>query len=101
MRRSTSPALAVTLLVTLFGLSVFATDQSPTQPDQGEPEVYRQGNGVSPPKLLKETKPSYTAPAMKAKVQGSVLMECVVQTDGTVRDDIKILRSLDTKFGLD
>lgn len=38
--------------------------------------------------------------AMRAKVQGVVLLECVVQTDGSV-GDIKIVKSLDKTFGLD
>lgn len=37
---------------------------------------------------------------MRAKVQGVVLLECVVQTDGSV-GDVRILKSLDKVFGLD
>lgn len=62
--------------------------------------VYRPGNGVELPRLLKEVKPQYTADAMRAKVQGTVLLECVVNTDGTV-GRIEILRKLDPIFGLD
>jgi protein TonB len=45
-------------------------------------------------------KPQYTADAMRAKVQGTVWLECVVMPDGSV-GDIKIVRSLDSVFGLD
>jgi len=45
------------------------------------------------PKLLREVKPQYTARAMDEKVQGEVLMECVVKADGTV-GNTKILKSL-------
>jgi periplasmic protein TonB len=62
--------------------------------------AYRPGNGVETPKLLKEVKPQYTAQAMRAKVQGTVLLECVVQPDGTV-GNMKVVRSLDSTFGLD
>ena len=62
--------------------------------------AYRPGNGVETPKLLKEVKPQYTAQAMRAKVQGTVLLECVVQPDGSV-GNIKVVRSLDPTFGLD
>jgi protein TonB len=62
--------------------------------------AYRPGNGVDTPKLLKEVKPQYTAQAMRAKVQGTVLLECVVQPDGSV-GNIKVVRSLDATFGLD
>src|SRR5207249_1402923 len=36
------------------------------------------GNGVTIPRLLKDVKPQYTADAMRAKIQGSVVVECVV-----------------------
>jgi protein TonB len=62
--------------------------------------AFRPGNGVMLPRPLKEVKPQYTADAMRAKVQGTVLLECVVLADGTV-GDIEIIRSLDPTFGLD
>ena len=37
---------------------------------------------------------------MRAKVQGTVLLECVVLPDGTV-GDVEVVRSLDPTFGLD
>jgi protein TonB len=37
---------------------------------------------------------------MRAKVQGTVLLECVVQPDGSV-SNVQIVRSLDSNFGLD
>ena len=62
--------------------------------------VYQPGNGVTLPLLIKEVKPAYTSDAMRAKIQGTVLLECVVRPDGTVTD-IQVLRSLDPTFGLD
>jgi protein TonB len=62
--------------------------------------AYRPGNGVTMPRLLREVKPNYTSDAMRAKIQGAVLIECVVNTAGEVTE-IKILRSLDPTFGLD
>ena len=62
--------------------------------------AYRPGNGVSPPRLLREVKPQYTAEAMRAKIQGTVWLEVVVQPDGTV-GDVRITKSLDPVFGLD
>jgi len=62
--------------------------------------VYRPGNGVEIPQLLFQKKPSYTSEAMRAKVQGVVLLECVVQTDGTV-GNCSVQKSLDQAFGLD
>jgi periplasmic protein TonB len=62
--------------------------------------VYRPGTGVTLPRLLREVKPDYTTDAMRAKVQGTVLLECVVNINGEV-EQIKVVRSLDQTFGLD
>ena len=62
--------------------------------------VYRPGNGVTLPRVLREVKPQYTSDAMRAKVQGTVLLECVVRPDGSV-GDVQVIRSLDPTFGLD
>jgi len=62
--------------------------------------VYRPGNGVEIPQLIRQVKPSYTSEAMRAKVQGVVLLECVVQTDGGV-GNCSVQKSLDSSFGLD
>ena len=56
--------------------------------------------GVIPPKLISEVKPQYTPEAMQAKIQGSVMMDAVIRTDGTP-EDIQITKSLDTEYGLD
>ncbi|HXH06879.1 MAG TPA: TonB family protein [Vicinamibacterales bacterium] len=62
--------------------------------------VYRPGAGIELPRLIYEKKPSYTAEAMRAKVQGVVELEAVVLPDGTV-GEIRVTRSLDRAFGLD
>jgi len=62
--------------------------------------TYRPGNGVTLPRVLKEVRPQYTSDAMRAKVQGTVLLECVVRPDGSVTD-VQVIRSLDPTFGLD
>ena len=58
------------------------------------------GNGVTMPSVLTEVKPSYTAEAMRAKVQGAVTVEAVVREDGSV-GHVRVVRSLDRTFGLD
>jgi len=62
--------------------------------------VYRPGAGITLPVVLSEKKPAYTADAMRAKVQGSVWLECIVMPDGSV-GEVKVTRSLDPIFGLD
>src|SRR5688500_1950150 len=59
-------------------------------------------NGVISPRLIREIKPNYTADAVRAKVQGSVLLEAVVLPDGSVDPNrVRIVRSLDAISGLD
>jgi TonB family protein len=62
--------------------------------------AYKPGNGVETPRLIREVKPQYTAQAMRAKIQGEVLLECIVMPDGSV-GNIRVVRSLDAAFGLD
>jgi len=62
--------------------------------------AYRPGAGITLPTVLREMKPAYTADAMRAKVQGSVWLECIVMPDGSI-GDVKLTRSLDPIFGLD
>ena len=62
--------------------------------------AYRPGNGVMLPVVIREVKPQYTSDAMRAKVQGSVTIQAIVRTDGTV-GDVSVVRSLDSTFGLD
>ena len=62
--------------------------------------AFRTGSGVTGPQLLREVKPDYTTVAMRAKVQGVVILECIVLPDGSV-GDVRIIKSLDKAFGLD
>ena len=50
--------------------------------------------------VIFEKKPQYTSDAMRAKVQGSVTIQAIVRTDGSV-GDASVVRSLDSTFGLD
>jgi periplasmic protein TonB len=61
---------------------------------------FRPGSGIDLPEVRREVKPQYTADAMRAKIQGTVILECVVLPDGTV-GQVSILKSLDPVFGLD
>jgi periplasmic protein TonB len=62
--------------------------------------VYRPGSGIELPRLLREVKPQYTADAMRAKIQGTAVLDCVVGVDGVVTE-CDVVRSLDATFGLD
>lgn len=62
--------------------------------------IYNVGNGVTRPIDIYSPKPKYTADAMRAKIQGTVVMTAIVLPDGSVTD-VQIVRSLDQSFGLD
>lgn len=62
--------------------------------------VYRAGDGVTLPIVVKNVKPTYTKAAMDAGIQGSVRLKTVVQADGDV-GDVQVTLSLDTEYGLD
>jgi TonB family protein len=57
-------------------------------------EVYKPGNGVTSPVIVREVKPTYTKAAMDRKVQGTVEVTAVILADGTV-GDVTMKRSLD------
>jgi TonB family protein len=82
------------------GLAASVQREGAARPTPLPPGVYRAGNGVTVPHLIKQVFPQYTASAMRAKIQGTVLLEGIVQTDGSV-SDLKVLRSVDSTYGLD
>jgi TonB family protein len=62
--------------------------------------AFRPGNGCSIPQPIRQVEPKYTSEAMRAKLQGDVEIEAVVQKDGRV-GDVRLQKSLDRTFGLD
>jgi protein TonB len=63
-------------------------------------DAYRPGNEVSFPVEIRKGTPRYTTEAMRARVQGSIFVECVVQPSG-VCTNIQVKRSFRPAFGLD
>src|SRR5262249_4367161 len=58
------------------------------------------GDGVVPPVPVHMERPRYSLDAMRARVEGVVIVACVVRTNGRC-SDIHVTRSLDPRFGLD
>ncbi len=54
---------------------------------------YRPGSGITPPQLLREVKPIYTDEARRRGIEGEVVLEVVVRSDGTV-GSTRVLRGL-------
>jgi TonB family protein len=59
---------------------------------------FRPGAGITPPALLREVRPVYTEDGRRRGVEGEVVMEVVVRSDGTV-GAVRIVRGLGS--GLD
>jgi TonB family protein len=59
---------------------------------------YRPGSGITPPGLLREVKPEYTQEGRRRGTEGDVVLEIVVQRDGSV-GDVKVVQRLGS--GLD
>jgi len=59
---------------------------------------YRPGGSVTPPVVIFQVEPEYSEEARKAKYQGTVVIHCVVDTNGAVRN-IRLAQSVD--LGLD
>ena len=56
--------------------------------------------GITLPSPLVQVKAIYNDAAMRAGIEGTVLLETIVLADGSV-GDVKVVRSLDTQYGLD
>ena len=67
-----------------------------------QPQVYeaKPGNGVTLPAVVREVKPQYSKEALEKKIQGSVWLSIVVDTNGDV-SEATVSKSLDPEFGLD
>jgi TonB family protein len=92
---------AALALAACIGVTASAIDRFPMFATlHAQSTVYRPGDGVSLPVVVTEVKPSYTAAAMQAQVQGSVWLECVVNDTGDIPGCV-VTKSLDTEHGLD
>jgi protein TonB len=80
-----------------FGHGTGSGDGPGTGPGFGD-GVFQPGNDVMMPIAVHVEKPRYTTDAMRARLQGVVVIECVVRQNG-VCSDIRVVRPL--HFGLD
>ena len=94
-------SMAGLALAACLAITAAAVDRFPMFATlEAQSTVYKPGDGVSLPKVVREVKPKYTPQAMEAKIQGSVWLECVVNELGDV-SDVQVTRSLDKEYGLD
>jgi len=67
---------------------------------QTAPTVYKPGNGVTLPRVITQVKAGYTNEARERRIVGTVLLDAVVLSDGSV-GDVTVAASLDSVYGLD
>jgi protein TonB len=60
--------------------------------------VYRPGGAVTAPRVITQVKPTYTNEALSQKIQGTVVVELIVTSEGKP-SEVRVIRSLDS--GLD
>ena len=96
MRRVLGSFMVVALVANTTPVALAGGQEAPWPPVG----VFRVVPGMTAPKMIKSARPNYPPEAMRAKVQGRVKLEIVVQADGTV-GDVRVVSSLDRKFGID
>jgi protein TonB len=62
--------------------------------------AYRPGNGVTSPIPTYRATPAYTAEAVRARAQGIITVECIVEPNGEC-GDVRVVRAFAPPFGLD
>jgi TonB family protein len=64
---------------------------------QQDDTIYKPGNGVSPPKLVRRVGPEYPPGALRRRVTGRVFLRCVVDREG-MPTSVEIVSSPDEEF---
>jgi periplasmic protein TonB len=72
---------------------VLGIPEAPPPPEPEGPVRFVVGGNITEPEKLSGPNPVYPEAARRARIQGVVVLECVIGKDGTVRD-VKVLRPL-------
>jgi TonB family protein len=91
-------AIAGDLAPAEFPVPAPATPPAPPPTAASNTGALRIGGGVTPPRVLRKVEPVYSEQARKNHIEGAVVLQCVVGTDGKPRD-FHVTRSLG--YGLD
>lgn len=97
----------VLFFAVLASLAAIGAEPKDSVPSSCE-GVYRDGNivymagvcGVTEPRLVREVKPKYPKRARKKGVKGNVILQAIIQENGSVRD-VEVLRCNQEKFGFE
>jgi TonB family protein len=92
----TASAVALATLAATSTIPLNATVLAQTE------KVYKPSEdaSITLPRVIREVRPQYTPDAMNAKIQGTVLLDIVVLSNGDV-GEVTVNRSLDKEHGLD
>ena len=100
-RRHTAAAVVIIVTAVLTaGTAATAAFPIATSLAAQKGKVYKPGDGITLPRVIKEAKPEYTPEAMQQKIQGTVWLLIVVTEKGDV-GEIEVSQSLDKEYGLD
>jgi TonB family protein len=100
MRRVPRAVVALFAVWSAVGLAQTPQSKPPEEPWPPPGVLLPGARGLTPPQLVTSIQPQYTAEAMRARIQGTVRLSCVVEPDGSI-GPVRVVKSLDTKFGLD
>ena len=78
---------------TLLPMPSGLPEAPPPPPPARERGPIRVGGQISPPQLVRRVEPDYPKFAVDARLQGVVILEATIGTDGKVKD-VKVLRSI-------
>ncbi len=93
-----SQALALAGVIGVIVLTIATVTARPLAQQAAEKfgqGAFYPGDGISPPKLVRQVTPRYTPDALNRGVKGEVEVEAVVKADGTV-GDVRVTKSLDS-----
>jgi TonB family protein len=87
------------------GISVVARTQQPSTAPVPVASGFGKGAypsspGIDPAVLISRVTPRYTLKALRAGIEGVLELECVVSNKGLVQD-VRVVRAVDSRFGLD
>lgn len=76
-----------------------AAEEMTVAPLLAEPQVetYAPATGVIPPNVMAHVDPEFSDAARQSRIQGTVLLEGIVQTDGTITG-VNVRRGLDRQL---
>jgi TonB family protein len=102
-RTSSTAALGRTAVISaglLAAIGLIYADAPQAAPPQARDEkVYKMGEGMTPPRVLRKIDPQYPDEARDAKIEGTVLLSVVIGTDGLAHD-INVVTTPDSGLGV-